>query len=625
MPYVVGLYPYLCNRKKATSMAFRKRSEEPEGQKPSLNKESLREALKIFEYINPYKWYLISGLFLLFLGSMVFMVFPYLSGLMIDVAQGTSDYDLTLGKIGWFLGGILVIQGVLSYARVMLFAQVSERGIADVRKAVYEKMIALPLVFFEQNRVGELVSRVTADIEKLYSAFSVTLAEFIRQVIILIAGVIFLAMTTPRLALIMLASFPLIVVGAMIFGKFIRKLSKTRQEELAHSNTILNETIQSIQVVKAFTNEIFEALRYGKSISTVVEVSLKYARGRAIFAVFIITLLFGALFFIIWEGANMVSSGSITAGQLVAFVSYTAIIGGAIAGLGNFYTELLGAVGATERVREILKMDSETTQSKDQSSESNFEVHGNIIFENVHFNYPTREDVPVLQGVNLEVRPGEKVALVGASGAGKSTIVQLLLRFYQLKSGSITLDGKDLYNYPLHGYRSHIAIVPQEVMLFGGTIRENILYGKPSASEEELINAAKLSNSWEFIQSFPEGLETIVGERGVKLSGGQRQRIAIARAILKDPAILILDEATSSLDANSEKVVQEALNILMEGRTSIIIAHRLSTIREVDCIYVLDKGRIAESGTHEELSTKEDGLYSKLATLQFQTTGEERL
>jgi len=606
-------------------MAFRKRNQATEDQKPTLNKESLREALKIFEYINPYKWYLIFGLFLLFLGSMVFMVFPYLSGLMIDVAQGTSDYDLTLGRIGWFLGGVLVVQGVLSYARVMLFAQVSERGIADVRRAVYEKMITLPLVFFEQNRVGELVSRVTADIEKLYSAFSVTLAEFIRQVIILVAGVIFLAMTTPRLALIMLGSFPVIVVGAMIFGRFIRKLSKARQEELAHSNTILNETIQSIQVVKAFTNEVFEALRYGKSINTVVGVSLKYARGRAIFAVFIITLLFGALFFIIWEGANMVSTGTITAGQLVAFVSYTAIIGGAIAGLGNFYTELLGAVGATERVREILKMDSEASGLAPEISDKALSMTGNIVFDNVHFNYPTREDVPVLKGVSLRVRAGEKVALVGASGAGKSTIVQLLLRFYQLKSGSITVDGRDLYDFPLQDYRSHIAIVPQEVMLFGGTIRENILYGKPNASEEEIIRAARLSNSLEFIESFPEGLETIVGERGVKLSGGQRQRIAIARAILKDPAILILDEATSSLDANSEKVVQEALNILMEGRTSIIIAHRLSTIREVDCIYVLDRGQIAESGTHDELSIKEDGLYSKLATLQFQSIGEERL
>ena len=586
----------------------------------------------IFVFIRPYRWYLILGLFLLFLGSMVFMVFPYLSGLMIDVAQGSSSYDLTLGSIGWILGLVLVIQGVLSYARVMLFAQVSEKGIADVRTAVYRKMLALPMVFFEENRVGDLVSRITADIEKLYSAFSVTLAEFIRQIIILVAGVIFLAISTPKLALIMLGSFPIIVVGALFFGRFIRKLSKARQEELAQSNTILNETIQSIQAVKSFTNEVFESIRYGKSIDQVVRVSLKYAQGRAIFAVFIITLLFGALFFIIWEGANMVSNGTITAGQLVAFVSYTAIIGGAIAGLGNFYTELLGAVGATERVREILKMEGEVSMVPTQIDRAGIldfapipkiPLKGHIKLDQVQFSYPTRQDVPVLKGVSIEVEPGQKVALVGSSGAGKSTIIQLLLQFHQVTGGVISVDGKSIYEYDLRGYRENIAIVPQEVLLFGGTIEENIRYGHPSATQEEVMEAAKLSNSWEFISAFPEGMQTVVGERGVKLSGGQRQRIAIARAILKNPTILILDEATSSLDAASEKVVQEALHTLMQGRTSIIVAHRLATIREVDKIYVLQDGFIVESGDHYTLMEKTNGVYQNLARLQFQSKDAE--
>lgn len=599
-------------------MALGRKTEKPE-EKPKFNKESLKEAIKIFKYIKPYKWYLIFGLFLLFLSSMIFMVFPYLSGLMIDIAQGEATYDLTLGNIGWILAGILVVQGLLSYARVMFFAQVSERGIADVRKAVYDKMIGLPIVFFEENRVGEIVSRITADIEKLYNAFSITLAEFIRQVIILIVGIIFLGITTPRLALIMLASFPVIVVGAMFFGRFIRKLSKQRQEELANSNTILNETVQSIQAVKSFTNEIFESIRYGKSIHTVVHISLKYARGRALFAVFIVTLLFGALFFIIWEGAMMVQTGRITAGQLVAFVSYTAIIGGAIAGLGSFYTELLGAVGATERVREILKNESEVELDSLRNDQTQLAFEGHVKLTNVHFHYPTRNDVPVLKGINLEAKAGEKIALVGASGAGKSTIVQLILRFYNIIDGEITIDGKNIYDLPLSAYRDHLAIVPQEVMLFGGTIRENILYGNPEADEESIKAAAIQSNSWAFIQSFPEGLDTIVGERGVKLSGGQRQRIAIARAILRDPTLLILDEATSSLDAESEKMVQEALGTLMKGRTSIIIAHRLATIRDVDRIYVIDNGIIAESGTHSELNAKPDGLYQKLAALQFQS------
>ncbi|MBK7425856.1 MAG: ATP-binding cassette domain-containing protein [Saprospiraceae bacterium] len=589
--------------------------------KPVFKKESFKEAIKIFEYIKPYKWSLIIGLILLTFTTGFFMVFPYLSGLMIDVAQGSAETDLTLGNIGWILALTLIVQGILAYSRVMLFAQVSERGIADVRKAVYDRMITLPIVFFEQNRVGDIVSRVTSDIEKLYSAFSITLAEFIRQILVLIIGVIFLGVTTPRLALIMLASFPVIVVGAMFFGRFIRKLSKQRQAELAETNTVLNETVQSIAAVKAFTNELFESIRYGKSIATMVTISLKYAKGRAIFAAFIVTVLFGSLFFVIWEGANMVSNGTITAGELVAFVAYTAILGGAIAGLGNFYTEIIGAIGATERIREILKMDTEVSVKANKSIEK-VQLRGNIQYKNVHFNYPTRDDVPVLKGIDLDIRAGERVALVGSSGAGKSTIVQLLLQFYKINSGDIIVDGKSVYDYDLSAYRSNMAIVPQEVMLFGGTIRENILYGKPEATEEEVIEAAKQSNSWEFISTFPEALETIVGERGVKLSGGQRQRIAIARAILRDPSILILDEATSSLDASSEKVVQAALNTLMQNRTSIIIAHRLATIREVDRIYVMDQGMIIETGTHDELMQIENGFYRRLASLQYQTAGD---
>lgn len=579
----------------------------------------LKKATAIFQFILPYKWHLIGGLMLLFLSSMVFMVFPFLSGLMIDVAQGKQKYDLTLGKIGWILAAILITQGFFSYARVMLFSRVAESGIADVRRAVYQKILCLPIHFFEQNRVGDLVSRVTADVEKLYSAFSVTLAEFVRQVLILIAGILFLAFTTPRLALIMLLSFPVIVIGAMFFGRIIRKLSKKRQEELATSNTILNETFQTIQVVKAFSNELFESLRYRKSIDEVVKVSMTYASGRALFAVFIITLLFGALFFIIWEGATMVQKDEISAGQLVAFVSYTAIIGGAIAGLGNFYTELLGAIGATERLREILEMENEV-QIRGAQPENPISMKGDFLFKNVHFSYPSRPDVPVLNGINLHIPAGKKVALVGASGAGKSTIAQLIFQFYRVSSGSVEADGQDIYSLDLQAYRRHLAIVPQEVLLFGGSIRENIQYGNPDASEAQIRQAALQANALEFIESFPDGLDTIVGERGVKLSGGQRQRIAIARAILRNPTLLVLDEATSSLDSQSEKLVQDALNNLMQNRTSVIIAHRLSTIRDVDCIYVLDKGRIAETGTHHELMILPSGIYRRLVELQEEST-----
>jgi ABC-type multidrug transport system fused ATPase/permease subunit len=389
---------------------------------------------------------------------------------------------------------------------------------------------------------------------------------------------------------------------------------------LADTNNILSETASSIQAVKAFTNELFEINRYRGTMKEVVTRSMSYAKGRAIFSVFIISILFGALFFIVWQGAYMVSTGAITAGQLVAFVSYTAIIGGAIAGLGSFYAEILGAIGATERIMEILneKPEQETIDtSRDLISAK--KVRGSILFDQVRFRYPSRTDIEVLKGLTFSIRPGERIALVGQSGAGKSTVMQLLLRFFTDFEGSITLDGKPIEDYELNSYRKQMAIVPQEVLLFGGSIRENILYGKPEATESEIISAAQKANALDFINSFPEGLDTMIGERGVKLSGGQKQRIAIARAILKDPVILLLDEATSSLDAESEKIVQDALNNLMEGRTSLIIAHRLATIREADKILVLDQGRIIETGTHAELSAIKDGAYSNLAKLQFET------
>ena len=583
-----------------------------------MNKESFQQAMKIFDFVRPYRWSLILGLILLFVSSMVFMLFPFLIGKMMDIASGKSFFDFTLNDIFWLMVGVLLAQGVVSYFRVLLFARLSEKGIADLRIALYEKLVSLPITFYEQNRVGELMSRLTADVERLYNAFSITIAEFLRQILLLVVGLLFLGFNTPKLALIMLLTFPVAVILGLFFGRWIRTLSKERQQALADTNIILSETMQSISVVKAFSNELFETVRYGKANDTMVKIALKFASGRAIFSTFIVTVLFGALIFVIWKGAMMIQSGEMTAGELVMFTFVTAIIGGSIAGLGNFYTELLGAVGATERVREILEMENEVNPYDPIAKEKFKRFEGNIEYENVQFHYPTRQDIEVMKGISFKIAAGEKVALVGPSGSGKSTIVQLLLRFYDIQSGDIKVDGKSIYDYNISAFRKNFAIVPQEVILFGGTIRENIAYGDPDATDAEIIEAARKSNCLEFIQTFPEQMETVVGERGIKLSGGQRQRIAIARAILKNPSILLLDEATSALDAESEKVVQDALNNLMEGRTSIIIAHRLATIREVDRIYVIDNGKIIEQGTHDELSAVENGAYSGLAKLQFE-------
>ncbi|MCB0655306.1 MAG: ATP-binding cassette domain-containing protein [Saprospiraceae bacterium] len=586
-------------------------------EKRKLNREQIKELGYFTRFIKPYMTEFIIGLVLLFLSSVIVMAFPYLAGEMADIANGKSKLHLNLNQVGGLLLIILVLQGIVSYVRVILFTIFSEKSMADVRVALYQKLITLPIVFYDKNRVGELVSRITADVDQLQQVLSVTMAEFIRQILILIVGITLLMISSPRLSLLMLATFPLIVIAAYFFGRFIRRLSKDRQEKLASTNTVVDETLQTIHTVKSFTNEWFEFGRYRDKIQEVVKTALHLAKYRASFGSFVIVVLFGGIFFLLWFGARMVQNGTMTVGQLVAFIAYTMFIGGAIGSLGNFYTTIVSAIGGTERIREILSHPVEVTTNRHLARPL---VTGNITFDDVQFRYPTREDVPVLKGIDMEIGAGRKIALVGSSGAGKSTIAQLLLRFYEPTGGQILLDGQPIAGMELQSYRSILGLVPQEVILFGGTIRENILYGNPDANESQLIDAAKQANAWEFIQSFPEGLETKVGERGIKLSGGQRQRIAIARAILRDPKILILDEATSSLDAESERVVQDALDNLMQGRTSVIIAHRLATIKEVDCIYVIEHGKVIESGTHDELAAIPDGAYSSFAKLQFDTS-----
>lgn len=583
-----------------------------ESEKRKLNKQNLSKLGGIFQFLMPYKGAFFLGLVFLVFSSLTLLTFPFVAGKLIDTAQGTDWIVSDINSIALILVGILAVQSIFSFFRVWLFALVSERSMRDIRLALYSRMVRLPMTFFDKRRTGELISRITSDVSMLQDTFSVTLAELFRQVVTLVAGVIFLMVNTPKLTLFMLATFPVLVVIAMVFGKFIRKLSKSTQDELAAANVIVEETLQSISTVKSFVGEAFESARYGSGLNSVVGVALRAAKYRGAFISFIIFALFGGIVAVMWYGASLVSSGEMSVGELVSFVLYTTFIGGSIAGLGDIYGQVQKAIGSSERVLEIL---DEEPESVSGTKAENFQ--GKIAFNHVGFHYPTRPEMEVLKDLTFHVNPGEKVALAGHSGAGKSTIIQLLMRFYDVQQGSIQVDDRQLHEWDLQSLRSHVGMVPQEVLLFGGSIRENILYAKPGASEEEIILASKKANAWQFISQFPEGLDTLVGERGVKLSGGQRQRVAIARAILKDPSILILDEATSSLDAESEFLVQEALDELMKGRTTIIIAHRLATIRKVDRIYVLSDGEIVEQGNHLDLLDRTDGFYANLVRLQF--------
>ncbi|MGK7389242.1 MAG: ABC transporter ATP-binding protein [Candidatus Cyclobacteriaceae bacterium M2_1C_046] len=583
--------------------------------KRKLNKENFKKLRKLFSYMLPYKAPFITGLICLLFSSLLLLSFPYLAGQLLDLASGKESWVAdSIKSIAFILFGILFLQAGVSFGRVYLFARVSERAMADIRENLYHQMVILPMTFFDKRRVGELISRVTSDVTLLQDTFSITLAELIRQLATLIIGTAVIFVIAPKLSLFMLAIVPVLVILAITFGTFIRRLSKQTQDTLANANIIVEETLQSISMVKAFTNELFESRRYRKALDESVTIALKAATYRGGFISFVIFSLFGSIVAVLWFGAVQVQNGDLSIGDLLSFVLYTTFIGGSIAGLGDLYGQLQRAIGASERVLEILDEDKEPIK-KDAAP---LDIKGAIEYQNIGFSYPTRPEVKVLKNISFKIAPGEKAALVGPSGAGKSTIIQLLLRFYRPQDGDIKIDGQELNELDLHRYRNNVGIVPQEVILFGGTIRENIAYGNPDASEEQITDAAKKANAWEFIEKFPEGLGTMVGERGIKLSGGQRQRIAIARAILKDPAILILDEATSSLDAHAELLVQQALDKLMEGRTTLIIAHRLATIRKVNKIFVLKEGQIIEAGSHEELSTSEDGLYKNLLKLQFQ-------
>jgi ABC-type multidrug transport system fused ATPase/permease subunit len=586
------------------------------GKSKSNSITGVKELFKLYSFLKPYRWQFALGLLFLLISTGASLMFPRLLGDMVDMGnKGKTMHEIS--RTGLILLIILTTQALFSYMRTRLFVQVTEKALASIRQHLYDHLIRLPMSFFSERRVGELNSRISSDISLLQDSITDTLADLISQFLVIIGGVTFMMISSWKLTLFMLAIVPAMALLGFYSGRIIRRYSKKAQTYVAESNTIVEETLQGIQNVKAFTNEAFESSRYREKTNEVAIAGIKGGKYRAAIS-FIVLGFFISMAAVIWRGAAMIANGQMEAGQLFSFVIYSGFIAGNIAGMAGVYTRLQKTIGAVENLLLLLDEPTETIDEK-YIPDPAYMLHGQITFDHIEFRYPSRKEVVVLKDVCFSINPGQQIALVGPSGAGKSTITSLLLKFYEPSGGRILFDGRDSTTFPVTALRSQMAIVMQDVFLFGGTIRENIAYGKPGAGEDQIIDAARQANAWDFIKTFPEGFDTIVGERGVQLSGGQRQRISIARAVLKNPKILILDEATSSLDSESERSVQEALEKLMQCRTSLVIAHRLSTVRNADRIIVLSDAKIVEQGTHTELISNGNGLYKTLTELQFTT------
>ncbi len=590
--------------------------------KPRFQRESLRRVAGIFRYIAPYRFRFAGAIICLLIATGFGLAFPYLTGLLLDAASGNAtgdDWTTSINAVALVLLGTLAIQSFFSFFSTYWFYSSGEAATVDLRRHLFSHLIALPMNFYAQRRVGELSSRLTTDLTLLQDTLTMTTPQFLRQCLLMTGGLTLVAFTSIKLTGLMICTFPVLILVAILFGRRIRVHSRNAQDRMADSVTIVEESFQGIANVKAFGNEAFESNRYGSALAGFLTVILRTARLRALMVSFIIFGIFGSIVVVFWYGAHLMQTGALTFGEFTRFILYTTFVGGSVASFADVFSHVQKTIGATERVRELLDETPEliAAPTNNHQPTTNNTPSGSIEFDSVSFRYPSRPDTPVLRDLSLRAQSGEKIALVGPSGAGKSTIVSLLLRFHEPDSGSIRIDGRPATEFTLAELRARMAIVPQEVLLFGGTIEENIRYGRPSATHDEILAASREAACHDFIEKFPEGYATLVGERGVKLSGGQRQRIAIARALLKDPAILILDEATSALDSESESLIQTALGRLLANRTALIIAHRLSTIRQVNRIYVVEDGTVIESGTHTELTANPDGHYRRIAEMQF--------
>lgn len=575
---------------------------------------SLKPLFALWPFLRPYRRYAGLALAFLLISAAATLALPQSVGQMIDHGFSKANAEF-IDNYFYILFAIAMVLAVASASRYYFVSRLGEQVIADLRRAVYSHLLKQEQAFFEITKSGELLSRLTTDTELVQTLIGSALSMALRHLLMLVGSLVLLVLASPKLSLLIVIGIPLVVAPIYLIGRRVQRLSRDSQDKIAQSSGVAGEALAAVHTVQAFAREQFESDRYARSVSALFDSAKARIRARALLIGVVILVVFGAITLVIWAGAKAVLAGSLSGGELTQFVLYAVVAAGATGALTEVWGDVQRAAGAMGRLSELLARDPAIAEPINPTTLVQ-RLRGNIEFKAVDFSYPSRPDMLALREFSLSVASGQTVALVGRSGAGKSTLFQLLLRFYEPQAGIVTIQGVDVASMPLALLRENIAIVPQDPVIFAGTIAENIGYGKLDASEAEIIAAAEKAEAMEFISKMPMGLKTEVGERGVRLSGGQQQRIAIARAILKDAPILLLDEATSALDAQSERAVQIALERLMQDRTTLVIAHRLATVVRADRIVVLDQGRIVDSGTHLELIAR-DGIYAELARLQF--------
>ncbi len=588
-------------------MAEKNSSERPKGS-------SLKPLKALVPFILNYRGTLVAALMSLLVASAALLALPVALRYLIDNGFAANDVGTINRYFGWFFAAAAAFGGFAAL-RYYLVSWLGERVVADIRTSVYDRVVRMDPTFFETTRTGEVLSRLTTDTTLVQSVSGVSLSIALRTMVSLVGGLIMLALTSVQLTIYILMGIPVVILPMIIVGRRIRRQSRTTQDRVADTSSLADETLNAIQTVQAFTLEPLQSVRYSDAVVESFKAAVRRVRTRAFLTALGITMVFGAITIILWAGSRAVLAGSMSGGELAQFLMYSLFVGSSAAALSEVWGEVQRGAGAMERLAELLIAEP-VIRAPENPLDLAGRASGSISFKNLKFYYPSRPDTPALEDFSLDIRAGETVAFVGPSGAGKSTGFQMLLRFYDPKTGHIEIDGINIARMSPAALRQQIALVPQETVLFGDSARENIRYGKPGASDLEVEQAAIAAAADEFITGLPEGYDTFLGERGTRLSGGQRQRVAIARAILKDPPILLLDEATSSLDAESERLVQMALEGLMKNRTTLVIAHRLATVKKVDRIVVMDAGRIVAIGSHDELMQSSE-LYAKLANLQF--------